>query len=268
MTYTIIDPHAHIIPQREPVWGWGPNFTVERLLAMMDRDYDIMGETKHVAKAVVMTGLGLTSVEHRTMAEAHKYPLASIKQHPDRLYLNPVINPRAYVPDQLYQIRDWKTEYNVRMLKIHPSMHNYYLPTYSPFPGEVSKKLVYPIFELARELGVPVMAHMGETPYSIPSQLAPVAEAFPDVNILVAHSGANNLPGLANGCDPAGAHARQHLPGSELGSGAGDRADVLRHRRQQDGLGKRLLAAVDGPVVALRHQSAPAAAAGRRRQRG
>lgn len=198
MAHTIIDPHAHIIPQREPVWGWGPNFTVDRLLAMMDRDYDILGETRHVAKAVVMTGLGLTSVEHRTMAEAHKYALASVKQHADRLYLNPVINPRAYVPDQLYQIRDWKTEYNVRMLKIHPSMHNYYLPTYSPFPGEASKKLIYPIFELARELGVPIMAHMGETPYSIPSQLAPVAEAFPDVNILVAHSGANNLPGLAN----------------------------------------------------------------------
>ena len=198
MAYTIIDPHAHIIPQREPVWGWGPNFTVDRLLAMMDRDYEVMGETKHVAKAVVMTGLGLTSVEHRSMAEAHKYPLASIKQHADRLYLNPVINPREYVPDQLYQIRDWKNEYNVRMLKIHPSMHNYYLPGYSPFPGDASKKLVYPIFELARELGVPIMAHMGETPYSIPSQIAPVAEAFPDVNILVAHSGANNLPGLAN----------------------------------------------------------------------
>ena len=198
MAHTIIDPHAHIIPQREPVWGWGPNFTVDRLLAMMDRDYDVMGETKHVAKAVVMTGLGLTSVEHRTMAEAHTYALASVKQHADRLYLNPVINPRAYVPDQLYQIRDWKNEYNVRMLKIHPSMHNYYLPTYSPFPGEASKKLIYPIFELARELGVPIMAHMGETPYAIPSQLAPVAETFPDVNILVAHSGANNLPGLAN----------------------------------------------------------------------
>jgi predicted TIM-barrel fold metal-dependent hydrolase len=168
MAYQIIDPHAHIIPQREPVWGWGPNFTVDRLLAMMDRDYEVMGETKHVAKAVVMTGLGLTSVDHRSMAEAHTYALASVKQHADRLYLNPVINPRAYVPDQLYQIRDWKHEYNVRMLKIHPSMHNYYLPTYSPFPGEVSKKLVYPIFELARELGVPIMAHMGETPYSIP----------------------------------------------------------------------------------------------------
>ena len=33
MAYTIdLISHAHIIPQREPVWGWGPNFTVDRLL--------------------------------------------------------------------------------------------------------------------------------------------------------------------------------------------------------------------------------------------
>lgn len=198
MEYRIIDSHAHIIPQREPVWGWGPNFTVDRLLEMMDRDYEVLGEIKHVEKAIVMTGLGLTSVEHRSMAEAHQYALASVKANRDRLYLNPVINPRAYVPDELYQIRDWKDEYNVRMLKLHPSMHNYYLPTYSPFPADVSKKMIYPVFELAAELNVPIMLHQGETPYSIPCQIAPVAEAFPHVNILVAHSGANNIPAMAN----------------------------------------------------------------------
>ena len=55
MVYKVIDPHCHIIPHREPVWGWGPNFTVERLIDMMDRDYDVMGEIKHVEKAVVMS---------------------------------------------------------------------------------------------------------------------------------------------------------------------------------------------------------------------
>jgi predicted TIM-barrel fold metal-dependent hydrolase len=198
MAYTIVDSHAHIIPQREPVWGWGPNFTVDRLLAMMDRDYEVLGETKHVSKAIVMTGLGLTSVEHRSMAEAHKYPLASVKQHADRLYLNAVINPRAYVPDQLDCLKEWRDENNLRMLKIHPSMHNYYLPTYSPFPGDVSKKMIYPIFEQAASLDVPVMIHMGETPYAMPAQIAPIAEAFPAVPIVVAHSGANNIPANAN----------------------------------------------------------------------
>lgn len=197
MNYTILDPHCHIIPHREPVWGWGPRFTVEQLIAMMDKGYEVMGEIKRVEKAVVMTGLGLTSVDHRSLTEAHQYVLESIKKYPERLYFNPVINPRAWVPDQLDVIRQWKDEYNVCMLKLHPSMHNYYLPTYSPFPGEVSKKIVYPVFELAREFGVPVMIHMGESPYSVPAQIAPVAEAFPDVPILCAHSGANNIPSNA-----------------------------------------------------------------------
>jgi predicted TIM-barrel fold metal-dependent hydrolase len=198
MPYTIVDSHAHIIPQREPVWGWGPNFTVDRLLAMMDRDYEVLGETMHVASAVVMTGLGLTSVDHRSMREAHQYALTSVKQHSDRLYLNAVINPRAYVPEQLDDLTTWREDNNLRMLKIHPSMHNYYLPTYSPFPGEVSKKMVYPVFEQAAALDIPVMIHMGETPYAMPAQIAPIAEAFPHVPIVVGHSGANNIPANAN----------------------------------------------------------------------
>ena len=197
MKYAVVDPHCHIIPHREPVWGWGPNFTVERLIEMMDRDYDVMGEIKHIEKAVVMTGLGLTSVDHRPIDESHAYVLESIKKYPDRLFFNPVINPRYSLPDQLDEIRAWKDEYNVVMLKLHPSMHNYYLPSYRPHPGAVSKKMIYPVFELARELDVPVMIHMGESPYSVPAQIAPIAEAFPDVPIICAHSGANNIPSNA-----------------------------------------------------------------------
>lgn len=197
MKYAVVDPHCHIIPHREPVWGWGPNFKVERLIEMMDRDYDVMGETKHIEKAVVMTGLGLTSVDHRPIEESHAYVLESIKKYPDRLFFNPVINPRYSLPDQLDEIRSWKDEYNVVMLKLHPSMHNYYLPSYRPFPGDVSKKMIYPVFELAQELGVPVMIHMGESPYSMPAQIAPIAEAFSDVPIICAHSGANNIPSNA-----------------------------------------------------------------------
>jgi predicted TIM-barrel fold metal-dependent hydrolase len=198
MAYTIIDSHTHIIPQREPVWGWGPNFTSERLIEMMDRDYEVMGEVKHVSVSVVMTGLGLTAVDHRGMAEAHAYVLDALRRFPRRLRLNAVINPRAWVPDQLDQLAGWKKEYGLCMLKLHPSMHNYILPSYGPFPGESSRKLIYPVFEQARALGVPVMIHMGETPYAMPAQAAPVTEAYPDVPVIIAHSGANNIPANAN----------------------------------------------------------------------
>jgi|TARA_B100001964_G_C14256164_1_gene612582 predicted TIM-barrel fold metal-dependent hydrolase len=197
MKYTVIDPHCHIIPHREPVWGWGPHFFVEELLETLDRGYDVMGEIKRVEKAIVMTSIGLTAVGRRTITESHQYALESIKKYPERIFLNPIINPRFPLTEQLDTIREWKDEYNVVMLKLHPSMHNYFLPTYRPYPGEASKKMIYPTFELARELDVPMMIHMGEAPYSFPAQIAPVAEAFQDVHIICAHSGANNVPSNA-----------------------------------------------------------------------
>lgn len=198
MAEMIIDSHTHIINQREPVWGWGPHFTFQSLIAMMDKGYDVLGETKRVEKAVVMTGLGLTSVNHKSIEEAHQYALLAIKKHKERLYMAPVINPRAWDAEDLQILSDWQKNSNLCMLKLHPSMHNYYLPSYNPYPNESSKKLIYPIFEKARELGVPLMMHQGETPYAMPAQVAPIAEAFPDVPIVVAHSGANNIPAMAN----------------------------------------------------------------------
>ncbi|MFW2366636.1 MAG: amidohydrolase family protein [Desulforhopalus sp.] len=198
MAEMIIDSHTHIINQREPVWGWGPHFNFQSLIAMMDRGYDVMGETKNVEKAIVMTGLGLTSVEHRTIMEAHQYALLAIEKHKERLYMAPVLNPRAWGADDLEILNDWQENHNLCMLKLHPSMHNYYLPSYNPYPNEASKKLIYPIFEKARELNVPIMMHQGETPYAMPCQVAPIAEAFPDVPVVVAHSGANNIPAMAN----------------------------------------------------------------------
>lgn len=190
----IVDAHCHIIPHREPVWGWGPFFTVEQLVEMMGREYDVMGQVRHVDKAIVMTGLGLTSVDHRSMAEAHEYALTSILKYPGQLYLNAVINPRAWVPGELHLLAGWKRDYNLVMLKLHPSMHNYYLPLYNPDLAEESRRMIFPVFDQARALGVPVMIHMGESPYSIPAQIAPLAEAYPDVPIIAAHSGANNVP--------------------------------------------------------------------------
>ena len=93
MSQMVIDSHCHIINQREPVWGWGPYFRISDLLEMMDRGYDVMGETKKVEKAIVMTGLGLTSVMNYSIEKAHEYPLLAIKKYPERLFLNPVINP-------------------------------------------------------------------------------------------------------------------------------------------------------------------------------
>lgn len=194
MRNLIIDSHNHIIAHREPVWGWGPKFTAEQLIEMMDQSYDVMGDARRIDRAIVMTGLGLTSVDKPEIEAAHRYVLDCIQRYPDRLYLNAVINPRSWKSEQLEILSEWKETSNLVMLKLHPSMHNYYLPLYTPWLAAESHKLIDPVFEYARSLDVPVMIHMGETPYSMPAQIAPIAEAFPDVPMIVAHSGANNIP--------------------------------------------------------------------------
>jgi len=192
MSRMIIDSHNHVINHREPVWGWGPHYTVEELLETMDLDYDVMGETRHIDKAVCMGSLGRTAVGDMDMKKAHEYVLEGVKKYKDRLYFNPVFNPRSWTQEELDQVDEWVEEYNVCMLKIHPTMHNYLLPMKNPYPGDVTRKLVHPVFEKARQLGVPIMIHMGEPPHSNPASVDWIAQEFPDVPIIIAHSGANN----------------------------------------------------------------------------
>lgn len=206
MSRTIIDAHTHIINHREPVWGWGPHYTVEQLIETMDLDYDVMGEAKHVSKAVVMGSLGRTALGDHSFEEAHAYVFESVRKFPDRLYFNPIFNPRIWKPGELDKVDGWVKEYNACMLKIHPTMHNYALPMGNPYPGNESRRMVYPVFEKARQLGVPVMIHMGEPPHANPASVDCVAEAFPDVPIIIAHSGANNTTSYAKAATVVARH--------------------------------------------------------------
>lgn len=50
------------------------------------------------------------------------------------------------------------------------------------------------VFELARELKVPVMVHTGAgVPFADPMQLVKPIEAFPEVKIVIAHGGSDNM---------------------------------------------------------------------------
>ena len=54
------------------------------------------------------------------------------------------------------------------------------------------------VFDSARDLGIPVMVHTGAgAPWALPSNLLPVAREYPDVKIVMAHSGAMAYAGEA-----------------------------------------------------------------------
>ncbi len=179
----IIDGHCHITDIDEPVWGWKA-FTGDDLIKVMDINFPVNGKLRIVDKAVIMPALGITAIPNTTFEEQHKHVVDMVRKYPDRFIGNMVLNPRLGVEEGVKYLEKLVKEDNFRMVKLHPTMHNYW-------PN--SPDLVYPIFEAARKLNIPVLIHTGEPPYSVPVLVAPLAKEFKDVPIIIAHLGTQKI---------------------------------------------------------------------------
>ena len=80
-----------------------------------------------------------------------------------------------------------KYEYDgFRGVKLYPTYQHYYL----------NEQRMYPLYQAAQELGIPVLIHTGSSvfkqsrlKYGDPLHLDDVAQDFPDLNLVMAHSG-------------------------------------------------------------------------------
>ncbi|MCP4681616.1 MAG: amidohydrolase [Desulfobacterales bacterium] len=95
------------------------------------------------------------------------------------------INPN-YHPDPAEKLEFYVKDFGVKGLKLMPSYQFFY-------PNEAR---LYPLYAKARELGVPVVFHIGSSvfkgtrmKYCDPIHLDDVAVDFPDLTIVMAHSG-------------------------------------------------------------------------------
>ncbi len=119
-----------------------------------------------------------------------------IKQH-DRIYdliLNnegtfyEMTNPNPHLADEIYynEVKRCICDMGFKAIKIHPFGH-----AVNPANRDGLK-----VFDIARELKVPVMVHTGSgIPFTLPSNLIKVAKAYPDVKIVIAHGGMMMLAG-------------------------------------------------------------------------
>ncbi|MCI8464573.1 MAG: amidohydrolase [Lachnospiraceae bacterium] len=104
------------------------------------------------------------------------------KAHPGRIFGMSSVNPHFYPEDYDRETIRCVKELGFVGIKITPPGH-----AISP-----CSKDGFHVFELARELKVPVMVHTGMgVPFADPIQVEPCAENFPDVTIVIAHAGAN-----------------------------------------------------------------------------
>jgi predicted TIM-barrel fold metal-dependent hydrolase len=190
MVVPIIDCLTHISTGPDDVVGWGPRFQAEDLLAQMDAPRRVLGEPRRIDRAIVFPSLALTIPTSRlTFVEQHAYVAESVAKYPDRLMGGIVMHPRLWNDQVCETVHKMVKEEGFRMLYLNPSIHKFWLPIKTPSEGAGARQMLYPIFEAARDLGIPVIIHTGEQPYALPATVDFVAGAFPDVNILIAHLG-------------------------------------------------------------------------------
>lgn len=163
----VVDAHQHLGGCRV----FDLDQTEEDLIAGMDQN--------GINAAVVLPFPGAPDAVavHNRIAELSRL-------HPGRIFgmvnLNPHIDPDEYRAEAERCVR----ELRFVAVKLHTIGHGV-------LPLSKDAELV---FDTARKLGVPVMVHTGAgIPFAAPSMIIPRARQFPDVKIILAHSGGSML---------------------------------------------------------------------------
>ena len=109
----------------------------------------------------------------------------ALRQYPDRLIGQFTVNPH-YADEILPELERCRSEYGVRMLKIHPFCHEY------PADGEGYRQL----WAYANDNRLVVLSHTWESDKNCgPGMFGKIATDYPEAKIILAHAG-----GTQEGC--------------------------------------------------------------------
>ncbi|MBM7564202.1 amidohydrolase family protein [Paenibacillus sacheonensis] len=162
---TIIDVHAH--------YGWDYVFDEDFTLEEQQAKHAEFGIGATILQPASCHDLERVSAQHDAIA-------AATRIFPGKFY--GMANPNPHLRDDIYEaeLRRCVEELGFVGVKVHTFAH-------AVHPGGRDGTKV---FELARQLGIPVMVHTGAgIPFANPSNLIEVAERFPEVPIVMAHCG-------------------------------------------------------------------------------
>lgn len=169
----IIDVHSHL--------GWDEvfehDFTADELL----RAQEANGVDITIVQPASCVLLETVRAQHDAIA-------AFAAAHPGRFY--GMANPNPHLPEAEYRAEVIRCVRDLGFvgIKVHPLAH-----AVNP-AGTVARR----VFALAAELDVPLMIHTGAgVPFALPSTIVPHAETFPQVRVVMAHSGAQMFAGEA-----------------------------------------------------------------------
>ncbi len=103
------------------------------------------------------------------------------QKYPDRFIGNFTYNPRFGPENGAAELEFHVKEYGFKMLKLHANMHSY--------RPDRALDWLRPAMRKCDELGVVVLIHTGDGPYSIPTQFYPIIREFPNVRFIIGHFG-------------------------------------------------------------------------------
>jgi predicted TIM-barrel fold metal-dependent hydrolase len=219
--WDVIDAHAHVGP-----WFnfFTPNPGAKTMLEIMDRC--------GVRMAVVSALLGVGPDAEPGNAEVVELTGC----HPDRFAGYAVFNPHH--PGSLADVGRTLAAPGIVGIKIHPDTHEYHVAE----PGYA------PMWDLANARKLPVLTHtFAGSPYCEPVDFDAIAQRWPDVRIILGHSGATPA-GHRQAIAVAQAHPNVNL---EL---CGSFTTGQWIRRMVDAVGaERVLFGTDFPFIDFRY---------------
>ena len=158
----IVDFHTHV--DEAEAFGWID--PPDKLIPLLD--------DAGIAKAACMTYVDLPGAN----PDALDYVAHAVARFPDRLIGVARLHP-GYRREAAAALRRAVTELGFRGLKLHPTS------TLAHPAAEPTVELL----RLAGELGVPVLFHCGDDPYTTPQAIAAGAAQAPETTVVLGHMG-------------------------------------------------------------------------------
>lgn len=105
------------------------------------------------------------------------YVAAATRNHPELIGFA-VADPKQ--PGEADRLERYLRDGQFKGVKLHPQYHGYAL----------NNPIVHPIFEVCQGHGAPILCHgYADNPFTMPGLFADMADRFPRVNLIMAHSG-------------------------------------------------------------------------------
>jgi uncharacterized protein len=151
----------------------------------VDREYDLTApdllramDTAGVDHALVAPVDRYLAVENRT---GNTFVARQAREHPDRLVPACSVNP-WYGDAAIVELHRALAD-GARMVVLHPFLQGCL----------ANDELVWPLLEVASQERVPVYIHTGPPGNSTPWQLVDLAERFPQLDLIMGHSGSTDF---------------------------------------------------------------------------